>query len=401
MCAVRPGNKPVLIAGGGIAGLSAALALSAGGREVRVIERAGQFGELGAGLQISPNASRLLARLGVLEKLGAKAARPGAVRLMDARSGRLLAEMPLGKTAEARWRAPYLVAHRADLHGALAETAAARPNIAVEMGVSATGVRRDNGGVSVLTGGGGTIAADFVVGADGVRSGLRAAVRAAHESRFTGYVAWRALIGPDAVKRLPREASAMCVTALLNPRFHMVVYPAGGGECFNIVAVVKDGADGERWIADADRSALTAVLRNTCAAPLADAAVDWTAWPLHEVDCRPAWSDRKRLALIGDAAHAMTPFLAQGAAMAIEDGHVLARRICEHDDVLPSALRRFEASRKPRVARVVKRGAFNRLAWHASGPVARARDLVFRARSGAGLMRDLDWLYGFDADRPG
>lgn len=392
-------RQTVLIVGAGIAGLTAALAFAAKGYFVRIFERAEYLEEFGAGLQISPNASRILDRLGVLEPLCAVASRPDAIRLVDASTGRQRARMPLGASAENRWGAPYLVVHRADLQATLLAAAKQNPDIDIVTGAEVTEAHESAGGIAVSTEHDGTISVrdcGLLIAADGVWSSLRAMVRHQHKSRYSGYTAWRALTGSTQVDEIINDHENDVVTAYLSPKFHLVAYPVKGGQLVNLVTVISGTGLAERWAIDADVSGLRRALSNSRLERLAASAIDWTAWPIHEVDPRETWSDGKRMVLIGDAAHAMTPFGAQGAAMAIEDAFVLAECVDAPNADMGAALARFEALRKPRIERVARRSAFNRFTWHASGPVAFARNLALQVRSGDNLMRDFDWLYGFD-----
>lgn len=396
--------RTVLIAGAGIAGLTAALALAAKGFRVRLFERAEALEEFGAGLQVSPNASRILADLGVLDRLMPTAGRPQALRILDAATGKLRTEMPLGEAAARRWGAPYLVAHRADLQAALLAAVGDQQAIEITKGAMATDIRKTGDGVTLsVFGRDGTAVHEglLLIAADGVWSSLRKKVRSRPDSRFTGHVAWRALVSPQEAAALPGQTGSEAVTAFLHPSFHLVAYPVRAGRMINLVAVIADSALAERWVVEADFSNLREALAASALPPLVDLPSRWTAWPLHEVDHQGPWSGvGGRVVLIGDAAHAMTPFSAQGAAMAIEDAAMLADSLAGGPDNPGDALTRFESERKPRIARVARRGAFNRFTWHASGPVALVRNAVLAARSGPSLMRDFDWLYGFDAGRP-
>ena len=187
------------------------------------------------------------------------------------------------------------------------------------------------------------------------------------------------------------------MTTFLHPGFHLVAYPMRSGTAFNLVAFTKGERIAEGWSGKADAGILSRAMSGTSPAltRLATGAGPWTAWPVHTVDPHHAWTSPDGTALIGDAAHAMTPFAAQGAAMAIEDAATLAASVAEAPENLSEALASWEKSRKVRIARVARRGAFNHLAWHAAGPVALARNLVLKMRSSETLAADLDWLYGW------
>jgi salicylate hydroxylase len=402
-------NHPVLVAGAGVAGLTAALAFATRGFPVRMFEQAPRLETVGAGLQLSPNATHILQRLGVLESLRQRAVRPEAVVLKSAASLKELARVPLGAAAEKRWHAPYLVAHRADLQRSLLERVEAHPAIELALDAKVSGVGTDGQGVSLsVTTGGETrqVPGWLLVGADGVWSTVRKAAGFKAGSRFSGELAWRTTV--PLTKTFGASFGALgapdCVTAFLHAGFHMIAYPVSGGEALNLVAFTKGERIAEGWSGNADPEILARATRGTAPAleRLIAGAGSWLAWPLHTVDQEPSWIARGRVALIGDAAHAMTPFAAQGAAMAIEDADTLAHFAGASPATDPAAaLAAWERSRKPRVAKVARRGALNHLAWHAAGPVALARDLFLKLRSPASLAADLDWLYGWRAPEDG
>lgn len=392
--------RHVAIAGAGIAGLTAALCFAERGFRVSVLERAEKLEEVGAGLQLSPNATVILKRLGLLEEATSVAVRPVSVELRRADSLRTLASVPLGETALRRWGAPYLTIHRADLHDILARAVRAHPAITLETGVTVGGANlSDAGNVLSATRAGveEQIACDLAVGADGVRSALRGAGPLARPARFSGYVAWRAIATPQLCAGLiPTDR----VSAFLNPRFHLVAYPLRGGQIVNLVVIgqmpapTESGAGGERRLLPPGIIAGAADDIDALAANVDG----WLPWPIAEVDADAPWIDPAGLALVGDAAHAMGPYAAQGAVMAIEDAAALAATVAARRDDLAGALARYQAARRERVRQVAKRGAFNRFVWHASGPVALGRDIVLALRRGTSLAADLDWLYAYDAE---
>jgi salicylate hydroxylase len=395
------GIPPVIIAGAGIAGLTAALAFARHGFPVQVFEQAPNIETVGAGIQLSPNATRILEQLGILETLRIRAVQPQAVLLKDAATLRVLAQVPLGKAAEMRWRAPYLVTHRADLQAALTARVLESPRIGLATGARVENVVIKPEGLSVrIENTGGQIAGALLVGADGVWSTMRRCCRSHAENRFTGEIAWRATVpmGSDAGAAFAAIGTGNCVTAFLHGGFHLVAYPISAGTAVNLVAFTRGEQVAEGWSGKSDTGILERALRGAAPAivQLVRIAGPWTIWPLHTVDAKAAWTNG-RIALIGDAAHAMTPFAAQGAAMAIEDAGTLADAIVARQHDFAGALREWERSRQTRVLRVIRRGALNRLAWHAAGPVALARNLFLKGRSPQGLAADLDWLYGWKA----
>ncbi|MFN3764124.1 MAG: FAD-dependent monooxygenase [Aliihoeflea sp.] len=374
-------NGRVLIAGAGIAGLTTALFLARAGFEVEIRERAQSLEPVGAGLQLSPNATRLLDRLDLLFAVQTASVAPEAIELRDARSLKPLAAVALGDFAAKRWGAPYLVIHRGDLQQKLLAAAVQESKISIRFGTEIDP----------------TTQADLIIGADGVWSSTRAALPGASRARFSGHVAWRALVeaDDDAFADLAAHLSPTSVTALLAPSFHLVAYPIRQGKALNLVAIMPGTAGSQDW---SQSVADVVPLPNHRAHTLHDLVAEvrgWTRWPLHDVDPAGYWGDASGF-LVGDAAHAMTPYAAQGAAMAIEDGAALAAVLGASPDI-PAALARYEAVRRPRLARVAGRARFNRFTWHAAGPVALARNLVLKTRSPERLSADFDWLYGFDA----
>jgi salicylate hydroxylase len=399
-------SRQIVIAGAGIAGLTAALAFAERGFPVKLFEQARQLEAAGAGLQLSPNATRILRRLGVLDRLLPNAVRPEAVVLKDAKSLRELARVPLGQAAEQRWGAPYLVAHRADLQAALTEEVAERSDIELVTGARVTGITAIPRSVTTtveIDGKTTSVEAGLLVGADGVWSTVRTELAsrdaAFAKSRFSGRLAWRATVALDspAGQAFAEIGAAGCVTTFLHPGFHMVAYPVSKGRTVNLAAFSKGECIAEGWSGHADPAILSNAMRGTAAmlTSLVALAGPWTAFPMHTVQ-QQRWAVPQGIALIGDAAHAMTPFAAQGAAMGIEDASMLANLVADFPGDPKQGLAVWENLRRPRVERVLKRGALNRLAWHAWGPVATARNLVLAARSAEKLAADLDWLYGWE-----
>ncbi|RWC46799.1 MAG: FAD-binding protein [Mesorhizobium sp.] len=402
-------SRQVVIAGAGIAGLTAALAFAERGYPVTVFEQARQLEAAGAGIQLSPNATRILRQLGVLERLLPHAVRPEAVVLKDAAALRDLGRVPLGQAAERRWGAPYLAAHRADVQAALTAQVTERPDVELVTGARVTGVAAGPQGIAVTAETDGrTIEASgqLLVGADGVWSSIRENLAGKQpgfgKSRFSGELAWRATVAAESAagKAFATIGAADSVTTFLHPGFHLVAYPVSKGSAFNLAAFTKGERIAEGWSGHADPAILSGAMRGTAPAlaRLVALAGPWTAFPIHTVE-QQRWTMQDGIALIGDAAHAMTPFAAQGAAMGIEDAAMLAGVIADFPADLRQGLATWENLRRPRVEKVLRRGALNRLAWHAWGPVAIARNLVLATRPAEKLAADLDWLYGWEVVR--
>ncbi|MGJ8570960.1 MAG: FAD-dependent monooxygenase [Hoeflea sp.] len=384
----------IMIIGAGIGGLTTALAFAAKGHEVDIVEQASALSEVGAGLQVSPNASRILIALGLGQSLREAMISPHEIVLSSGRSLRKITHVPCGRFAEDRWRAPYGVMHRADLQTLLLDAVIAQPNCYLHLGQRIQSA--DIGSLHLQLN---RPVADLIVGADGVWSQTRGRVPSAPQPRFTGQVAWRFKVGAEAVRTVLNPAN---VTAFLGSRTHLVTYPLEQGTTINMVAITRGTNPGETWAeqeaATQRRELLHAfagwhpdllfILRN---------APEMTCWPLFEVP-DGKWHDGARTMLIGDAAHAMTPFAAQGAAMAIEDGYELAQAFSQtRGGELAPTLERYVAARRVRIARTRSRGAFNQFAYHARGPIRFGRDLVLSLKPPESLAADLDWLYCYRA----
>jgi salicylate hydroxylase len=372
---------PVIIAGAGIAGLALALELESRNIPTHLVEREDVLAEVGAGLQLPPNAGRILARFPtLLADIDHLSVAPEKLAFTDATSGKTIAAMPLGRKAVERWGAPYRVLHRADLQAALLR-AVTEAGVPITMGARLTAAQEHGAGITV------TIRinerdeshdAAALIGADGLRSEVRVLMGDATPPRFTGDVAWRAVV--------QHEERQDAVTRLwLGPQTHIVTYPISGGRATNMVAVVR-GAEGLR------RAPFAADIGGW-APPMREAvsSADWTPWPLYERDARRAWA-KGRIALIGDAAHAMLPHLAQGAAQAVEDAQVLADCLVEQSD--PSkAFQRYEQRRKGRVTRIQNEARANGRVYRLPWPASTARNTALRLLGPERLMARVDWLY--------
>ncbi len=388
----------LLIAGAGIGGLAAALCLAQTGNTVTLIERATELTEAGAGLQISPNASAILRRLGLLEPLAAVASAPRAIRVRAARSAETLSLMPLAG-AEARWGAPYLVAHRADLQRVLVEAVAREPAITLHLGTALAGFGATADGVAVTAKQGPltrSFSADALVGADGVRSTVRARLiaTAGDEPTQTGRTAWRALVPAAELDHVFRAGE----TGLwLGRDAHLVHYSLRGDAMVNIVAVLREArvpADRQDfWSMLGDPAVLAQHFAgwHRLARGLVAAAPEWRCWPLFDRAPLPAWNAGP-VALLGDAAHPILPFFAQGAAQAIEDAAALAAALAEPGSV-SARLAAYSARRIARATRVQDEARRLGRIYHLAGPAAFARNLAMRGLGSARLLQRYDWLY--------
>jgi salicylate hydroxylase len=397
-----PNRLHAVIAGAGIGGLAAAIALSRAGLRVNVLERAPVVEEAGAGLQLAPNATGLLRELGILDRVMKFALTPESLRIRRARDGQELARLPLGPIAEFRWGAPSVVIHRADLQRVLFECCAADSAITVETGMTVAGFASSASGVEVAVkptdGENRRIAADILIGADGLRSTVRARIGlgTTDEPVWSGRIAWRALVpaaqAPDAARKLE--------TGLwLGSRAHLVHYPLRDGSLINIVAITEDGWRGDEapdlWAVTGEARDVSARFArwHPDARALVAAATSWKRWPLFDRNPVRRWT-LDRVALLGDAAHPMLPFFAQGAAQAIEDAAALGRAFRRVADAR-AALTAYETMRTARAGAVVIASRRQGAIYHMGGLTALARDLTMRGLGAHRMMSRLDWLYNF------
>lgn len=388
-------TRQALVAGGGIGGLAAALACARAGWEVRLFERAPLFSEVGAGIQLGPNVMRVLHDWGLSEALAAVAAFPEALQVRDALTGDALAQLPLGKAAERRYGTPYATAHRADLHAVLLAAVQACGEVRLNLGQPLQKFAQSAQEVTVHREQGPAVEGDILIGADGLWSQVRQWLLQDGLPTATGHVAYRALLPQSS---LPQALRSQQVTAWLGPRLHVVHYPVRGGDWLNVVAIVQGRPDAglEGWDQSTNAAQLAAALVGTCAG-LRDflGAVDsWRLWVLCDrPPMRGAHEQAQgRVALLGDAAHPMRPYLAQGAGMAIEDAAELERVLAM--DVLdpPAMLRRYALNRWQRNARTQARATRNGEIFHATGALRLGRNLSLRLL-GQRLL-DVPWLYG-------
>ena len=387
-------TAPVLIAGAGIGGLTAALAIARHGLPVTLFDQAERLEEAGAGIQLSPNATRVLIALGVADRLAVVV--PEAVRVRAGSSGRDIAIMPLGAEAARRHGAPYWVVHRADLQRTLLAAVESHSDITLKLGARIDGFASGPQGVTAKVShreGTGEHRGRALVGADGLWSRLREALGVSTAARFAGRTAWRALAPSDALPPSLREPN---VNLWIGPGGHLVHYPVRAGATVNIVAVTSDDWQSTQWSTAADRDEVLARfpprLWASEARELLAVPQRWQKWALYDRAPSADWG-RGPVTLLGDAAHPMLPFLAQGAAMAIEDAFVLAAALASFADDPARALRDYERQRQPRTARVQRAARRNDFVYHLGGLAARVRDAALAALGGRRLLAQYDWIY--------
>lgn len=384
----------ILIAGAGIGGLTAAIALARRGIAVTLVEKRSRFAENGAGIQIAPNAGHVLDGFGLALPLKRVSVSLRRLCVRRWRDDAVLAAMPMTETGAAT---PFRALKRVDLHTVLLDAARAMPNIRFVIGRGLDGVVETRSGIAATlvgeTGHAETIEALGLVGADGLWSRLRDLIDPGAQPRFTGYEAWRAVIPAATAAALPAEA-----TLHIGRGRHAVHYPVAGGRETNLVVVREAREARPGWSRDGE----AALLRSHVAGgsqslrALVQAARDWQVWSLY--DRPPALMARGRLALLGDAAHPVLPFMAQGAALAIEDAAVLARHLAEHlerdgEAGVAPAFAAYATERTGRVARVQEVSRANGAAYHLGWPRSAVRDLVMRRLGEDGMRRRNGWLY--------
>ena len=381
----------VAIAGGGIGGLSAALALARRGVTVDVFERAKGLAEVGAGIQISPNGAYALEALGLGSALETIAVRPARIAMRRWKDDSLIHEVPLGETVRGRYGCIYANVLRSDLVRILSDALSRHPGVGIHYGLSAVSVVMEDDGATLQLDNGSALRADVVIGADGIRSMVQSAIHGRIPSRFSGAVAYRALVPRERVSHLPVE-----VTNRMGPDAHVVTYFVGeDARWLNLVCVVPEpNWDVESWTEPGSVEELRAAFTDWSPElrrllDLVEAPV--FRWALHDREPLSEWGSGA-VTLLGDACHPMLPFMAQGACQAIEDAAVLAA--CLDDDV-ETSLRRYEAARRPRATKVQSLSWRNRETYHlADGPLQERRDTAY-AELGDDLT-SFDWLYGHD-----
>ncbi|HEY2244643.1 MAG TPA: FAD-dependent monooxygenase [Xanthobacteraceae bacterium] len=391
-----PSSRTVIIAGAGIGGLTAALALARSGFRALVLEQAERLEETGAGIQLSPNATRILIDLGLADRLQPHVVPPAAIRVLGGRSGREIVRIPLGGEATQRYGAPYWVIHRGDLQAALSDAAVQDLNIVLRLGMSMEDFATHPHGVTVSargTTGLWTEHGHALIAADGLWSAARTRIASKAPPRFAGRTAWRALV-PAA--QLAPEFRDPIVYLWLGRDAHLVHYPVKGGKLINVVVVTADDWSGPGWSEPAGRIDLLARLSSRRWAPQAHSvfrAPDaWLKWALYESEPLTSFA-QGAAALLGDAAHAMLPFLAQGAAMAIEDGAVAAQCLARVPDDPAAAWKSYSAIRRGRTRKVQRLAARNGKRYHRAGAAAMLRNTAMRLLGGERLLQNYDWLY--------
>ncbi|HET7595209.1 MAG TPA: FAD-dependent monooxygenase [Stellaceae bacterium] len=386
-----PERLPTLIVGGGIGGLATALALSRSGRAVHVVEKASAFGEIGAGLQLAPNAMAVLDRLGLSGALAAHAVHPRRLVWMDALSGERITEVDLGDAFRRRYGHPYIVMHRGDLLAVLLDACRQEPRITLEAACEIAAIEDVGEVARARTADGRVYEAELLVGADGLHSLVRRLI-SDDALVYDGLVAYR---GTIPIERMSTHAGLDNVVMWVGPQMHFVQYPIRRAELYNQVAVFRSKRytpNSDDWGTPAE---LDAHYAQTCDYVRDCITLMWRdkRWPM--VDRKPIarWT-LNRIALMGDAAHPMYQYIAQGACQAIEDALALASCVAAASGDVPKALAAYESLRKHRAARVQVTARAMGALFHLDGVAAAARNELMATRAGDDYTM-LDWLYGY------
>ena len=391
----RQSTLPVLVSGGGIGGLAAALALTRRGMAVKVLEQSPHLGEIGAGIQFGPNAFAALDALGIGERARAHAVYTDEMVMHDALDETLVGRIPTGEAFRQRFGNPYAVIHRADVHGSLLEGARASERIEVLTATTVQRVEQDDEGVTVLDAQGRTHRGIALIGADGVKSAVRRQY-VGDEARVSGHVVYRAVVEKS---DFPPDLQWNAASIWVGPNCHLVHYPLRGGEQYNVV-VTFHSRDKEEWsVREGSRDEVQAYFEGLCprARQLIDLPKDWKRWATADREPIGQWTFG-RATLLGDAAHPTLQYLAQGACMALEDAVTLGEALRVNDNDFAKAFELYQRSRIARTARVVLSAREMGRIFHAKGVERLVRNELWKGRTPERYYDAMEWLYGWKAE---
>ncbi|MER8183470.1 FAD-dependent oxidoreductase [Kitasatospora sp. NPDC094015] len=394
----------VVIVGGGIGGLAAALSTARQGHRVTVLERAPEFAEIGAGIQIAPNGIHALERLGLGDAVRDSAVHMAELRFMDGVTGEHVVSLPLTEEYRRRFGNPYVVVHRAELHGLLLKACLATEGVELISDSTAAGYRQDGASTTLLLADGREVTGDALIGADGINSAIRRQLVGDGGPRISGITVYRAIIP---MEQVPEELGGRTsVTWWTGPGCHFVHYPIAGGKYLNLAASSDNGATEELAGVPVEKEFVRQRF-----APLGEAAhrllelgEGWRSWVLVDRDPVADWCDG-RVTLLGDAAHPMLHYAAQGACQALEDAVLLGDLLDCGPDEFPQRFEKYNAARRERTAKVQLTSRESIRLWHPAGEQARSRNAALRALSATQLHDQVAWMHGVRdfgqrADRP-
>jgi 3-hydroxybenzoate 6-monooxygenase len=383
---------PVLVAGGGIGGIAAALALTRQGFAVKVLEQSPVLGEIGAGIQLGPNAFAAFDALGIGELARGRAVYTDEMVMHDAIDETLVGRIPTGEAFRARFGNPYAVIHRADVHRSLLEGAQASDRINVVTSTTVQRVEQDDDGVTVHDTKGGTHRGIALIGADGVKSALRRQY-VGDEARVSGHVVYRAVVDK---KDFPADLQWNAASIWVGPNCHLVHYPLRGGEQYNVVVTFHSREQEEWSVREGSREEVQGYFEGICprARQLIDLPKDWKRWATADREPIGQWTFG-RAALLGDAAHPTLQYLAQGACMALEDAVTLGEALRVHGNDFTKAFAHYQRSRIARTARVVLSAREMGRIFHAKGVERLVRNDLWQGRTPERYYDAMEWLYGW------
>ena len=388
-------NLPVLVAGGGIGGLAAALALTRRGLRVKVLEQAAELGEIGAGIQLGPNAFAAFDALGVGPQARGRAVYTDYMVMHDALDEFQVGRIPTGEAFRARFGNPYAVIHRADVHKSLLEGAQASDRIEVQTSCCVQRVEQDDDSVTVVDTQGHRHRGVALIGADGVKSAVRRQY-VGDEARISGHVVYRAVVDK---KDFPVDLQWNAASIWVGPNCHLVHYPLRGGEQYNVV-VTFHSRDKEEWsVREGSREEVQSYFEGICAKArqLIDLPKDWKRWATADREPIGQWT-YGRATLLGDAAHATLQYLAQGACMALEDAVTLGEALRVHDNDFAKAFALYQRSRIARTARIVLSAREMGRIFHAKGVERLVRNELWKGRTPERFYDAMEWLYGWKVE---
>jgi 3-hydroxybenzoate 6-monooxygenase len=385
-------NEQVLIVGGGIGGLTAALALAGQGIPAQLIEQTAEFKEIGAGIQLGPNVFWMFEKLGLIEPISALAVFPENLVMLDSITGEEVTRIPLGAAFRKKFHHPYALIHRADLHGVLLEAARKSNLIRLDASQKVVAVDEVNGGVIAKTASGKDYRGAALIGADGLWSTIREIVVGDGRPKPAGHITYRAVLPTS---EIPQQYRWRNMTFWAGEKVHFVLYPLRTGELYNLVAVFHSNRYEEGWDSYGDPAELHERFAQTCepVRMLLNKIESWRMWVLCDRPPIKEWS-RGRITLLGDAAHPMLQYLAQGACMAVEDAVCLADQAVAADGDYAAAFRAYQQARYLRTGRVQIMARVYGEFYHASGVAKELRNMMLGARTPEDAMAGMEWIYG-------
>jgi salicylate hydroxylase len=395
----KPESPPVLIVGGGIGGLAAALALARKGIRARVIEQASELKEVGAGIQLGPNVFRMFEVLGLTEAVSRFAVFPENLIMLDAISGEEVTRVPLGEGFRKKFIYPYALIYRPDLLNVLLEACRSCDLIELDTSQKVVAVDERNDGVTARIEGGRSHAGAALIGADGLWSTIRQIVVGDGKPVVAGHITYRAVLPTSEV---PEHLRRWSMTFWAGERVHLVIYPLRGGELYNLVAVFHSSRYEEGWDSYGDPAELNERFAKTCepVRTLLGKIESWRMWVLCDRPPIKDWS-RGRMTLLGDAAHPMLQYLAQGACMAIEDAVCLANKVEAAQGDFATAFQAYQQARYLRTGRVQIMARIYGEFYHAGGVARELRNMMLSGRTPEQAFESMQWLYGADSGPTG